>query len=253
MIDLMDLHTHTVASGHAYNTIWEMAAAAAEKGLPLLGIADHGPAMPGSADELYFRNFKMLPREVHGVKLMFGCELNILDDTGAVDLSERALQRLDYTIASIHGVCYENGGVDYNTRAVLAALENPYVTAIGHPDDSGFPVDYERIVPAAKKHHKLLELNSNSLNPRCSSRSGGPENCRRLLEVCRRYEQPILIGSDAHSCPDVHNHARALALLEELDFPAELVVNTSLEAAAEFIPFLGKLLRGELTELNAIL
>ena len=77
MTDLMDLHTHTVASGHAYNTIWEMAAAAAEKGLPLLGIADHGPAMPGSADELYFRNFKMLPREVHGVKLMFGCELNI--------------------------------------------------------------------------------------------------------------------------------------------------------------------------------
>ena len=75
----------------------------------------------------------------------------------------------------------------------------------------------------------------------------------RLLEVCRRYEQPILIGSDAHSCPDVHNHERALALLEELDFPAELVVNTSLEAAAEFIPFLGKLLRGELTELNAIL
>ena len=41
--------------------------------------------------------------------------------------------------------------------------------------------------------------------------------------------------------------------MEELDFPAELVVNTSLEAAAEFIPFLGKLLRGELTERNAIL
>lgn len=253
MLDLMDLHTHTVASGHAYNTIWEMAAAAAEKKLPLLGIADHGPAMPGSADELYFRNFKMLPRELGGVKLLFGCEVNILDDEGNLDLSERTLQRLDYTVASIHGVCYQNGGVDYNTRAVVAALENPYVTVIGHPDDSGFPLDYEVVVPAAKKNHKLLELNSNSLNPRCSSRSGGSENCRRLLEVCRRFEQPILIGSDAHSCPDVHNHQRALALLEELDFPAELVVNTSLDKAAEYIPFLDKLLRGELTELNAIL
>lgn len=253
MLDLMDLHTHTVASGHAYNTIWEMAKAAADKGLPLLGIADHGPAMPGSADELHFRNFKMLPRELYGVKLLMGCEVNILDYDGSLDLSERTLQRLDYTIASIHGLCYKAGSVEENTRAVVAALENPYVTVIGHPDDSGFPLDYEVVVPAAKKNHKLLELNSNSLNPRCSSRSGGPENCRRMLEVCRRFEQPILIGSDAHSCPDVHNHERALALLAELDFPEELVVNTGLEKAAEFIPFLDKLLRGKLTEMNAIL
>ena len=47
MIDILDMHTHTVASGHAYNTIYEMAQSAADKGLELLGIADHGPAMPG--------------------------------------------------------------------------------------------------------------------------------------------------------------------------------------------------------------
>lgn len=33
-----DLHTHTIASGHAYNTIREMARAAADKGLKALGI-----------------------------------------------------------------------------------------------------------------------------------------------------------------------------------------------------------------------
>ena len=31
-----DLHTHTIASGHAYNTIREMARAAADKGLKAL-------------------------------------------------------------------------------------------------------------------------------------------------------------------------------------------------------------------------
>ena len=43
---VLDSHTHTLASGHAYNTITEMAQAAADKGLSLLAITEHGPAMP---------------------------------------------------------------------------------------------------------------------------------------------------------------------------------------------------------------
>ena len=72
MKDIMDLHTHTVASGHAYNTIYEMARSASEKGLALLGITDHGPAMKSAVPANYFNNFKMLPRELYGIKLMFG-------------------------------------------------------------------------------------------------------------------------------------------------------------------------------------
>ncbi len=37
MRDVLDSHTHTIASGHAYSTMHEMAAAAAEKGLELFG------------------------------------------------------------------------------------------------------------------------------------------------------------------------------------------------------------------------
>ena len=48
MRDILDVHTHTIASGHAYNTIYEMARAAAEKGLELLGITEHAPTMPGT-------------------------------------------------------------------------------------------------------------------------------------------------------------------------------------------------------------
>ena len=45
---VMDLHTHTVASGHAYCTLREMAKAASDKGLELLGITEHAPKMPGT-------------------------------------------------------------------------------------------------------------------------------------------------------------------------------------------------------------
>ena len=50
---LLDMHTHTLASGHAYGTIREMAQAAAENGLKLLGISEHAPGLPGTVDPFY--------------------------------------------------------------------------------------------------------------------------------------------------------------------------------------------------------
>ena len=45
----IDTHTHTLVSGHAYNTIDEMAAYAFQTGVTHLAITDHAPKMPGSA------------------------------------------------------------------------------------------------------------------------------------------------------------------------------------------------------------
>ena len=53
---LLDSHTHTLASGHAYGTIREMAQGAAEKGLKLLGITEHSPSMQGTVEDIYYCN-----------------------------------------------------------------------------------------------------------------------------------------------------------------------------------------------------
>lgn len=241
MLDLLDMHTHTLASGHAYNTIYEMAQSAADRGLRLLGITDHGPAMPGSAPAIYFSNFKMLPRELYGIRVMFGCELNILDYEGHVDLPEHILLQQDYTVASIHGLCYEAGTVAQNTAAYLNVMKNPNVRIIGHPDDNRYPVDYDTLVAAAKEHHVLLEVNSGSLNP-TSVRPGAREQYPIMLEYCKKYRQPVIVDSDAHCQTDVGNHVRAMALLEEVGFPQELVVNGSLEALAAYLSRLQALL-----------
>ena len=79
MTDVLDMHTHTLASGHAYNTVMEMAAAAKDKGLELLGITEHAPMMPGSCHEYYFSNLKAVPRNICGIRLMLGVELNICE------------------------------------------------------------------------------------------------------------------------------------------------------------------------------
>lgn len=237
MNDILDLHTHTTASGHAYNTLYEMARSASEKGVQLLGITDHAPTIPGACHPFYFINFKVIPRELFGIRLMMGCELNIVDHEGNIDLDSRYLRGLDYAIASIHEPCYTKGTIAQNTDAYLGAMKNPAVQIIGHPDDGRFPVDYETLVCAAREHHVLLEVNNSSLHPQCN-RVNAHENYRKMLELCKHYQTPVIISSDAHCEVDVGNHARAHELLREIEFPEELIVNSSIEKAAEYIPWL---------------
>ncbi len=58
---LVDLHTHTVNSGHAYSTLTENVTAAVAHGLKAIGITDHGPALPGGAHDYHFWNLRVLP------------------------------------------------------------------------------------------------------------------------------------------------------------------------------------------------
>ena len=235
MNDIMDLHTHTTASGHAYNTLYEMAKSASEKGLSLIGISDHSPKMPGATHEFYFINFKVIPRKLFGINILMGAELNILDYTGRVDLRKGLLEKIDYSIASLHEPCFKSGTASENTNAYLGAIKNPLIHIIGHPDDGRFPVDYDTLVAAAAEHHTLLEVNSSSLHP-LNPRENARENYRTMLELCKRYRTSVIIDSDAHIEADVGNHRQALELIKEVDFPEELIVNSSLERLLPYIP-----------------
>lgn len=241
MNDILDLHTHTIASGHAYNTLFEMFEAAYQKGLALFGSSDHAPRIPGTCTQMYFNNFSVIPRTYKDMPIMMGSELNILDYNGSVDLPEYTLKRMDYAIASIHKPCYHCGTPAENTSAIIGALKNPYIKIIGHPDDGRFPLEFAPIVEAAKSFHKLLEVNSSSLVPGCS-RINARENYLKLLPLCAEAGVSVILSSDAHVANDVGNHRLAHELLEEIHFPEELVVNTSLEKVAAYIPTVATLL-----------
>lgn len=231
---LLDVHTHTIASGHAYNTIMEMAKGAADMGLKLLGITDHAPLLPGSCQDIYFRNLKVVPRQMYGIDLMLGVELNICDYDGHTDLEERALRQMDLVIASLHSLVLQPGTIEENTRAVLGAIRNPYVHIIGHPDDGIYPLDYEPIVAAAKDHNVLLEINNNSLNP-IGARKHTRENQIKMLEICKAYDQPIIMNSDAHFVTDVGRHDFTDSVIAETSFPEKLIMNTSVEEFRKYI------------------
>lgn len=231
---ILDVHSHSLASGHSYSTIREMAYAASKKGLEVLGITEHAPKMPGSCHEFYFLNLRVVPREMCGVKLLLGSEVNIIDYDGKVDLREGLLKAMDVVIASFHPPCLRIGTREENTRAYLKVMENPYVDIIGHPDDSRIPVDLDAIVTAAKKHHKLLELNNSSLREN-GAREGAYENQLRLLELCKKHQVMVVLGSDAHIDTEVGCHERTDRVLAEANFPEELIINSSFEKLCSYL------------------
>lgn len=234
----LDVHTHTLASGHAYSTLQEMVHSAAEKGLEILGITEHAPGIPGTCDPIYFRNLHVVPRNLYGVRLLLGAELNILDAEGTLDLDEEYYRMLDIRIAGIHSLCWKGGTTDENTTGMVNAIRNPWTHIISHPGDGTASLHFLPIVLAAKETRTLLEINNSSLNP-VRHKDTARANNLEILRLCKQYEVPVILGSDAHFSGAVADYGFVLPLLEETAFPEVLIMNDKPEAFLRYlsIPF----------------
>ena len=236
MKDILDVHIHTTASGHAYSTFGEVIAAAKKKNLELVGIADHAPSVPGVSHSYYFVNFKVIPRDAYGIKIIMGAELNVIDYSGSTDLPAQILKKLDYAIASLHRECIDSGSVEENTAAIIGAMKNPHVVIIGHPDNPQFPADLDSIARAAKDSGVLLEVNNHSYQPK-GHRAGSAENAKIMLAACKKYGTKVIMGSDAHVDLAVGNHDLSQKILAENNFPEGLVVNSNVEKFFECVKY----------------
>lgn len=224
MTTKLDVHTHTVASGHAFSTLQEMAHEAAARGLEILGITEHGPALPGACNEIYFRNLHVVPREMYGVKLMLGAELNIIDTNGTVDLDEFHYRKMDIRSAGIHLLCWNGGTKEENTAGMIAAMRNPWVQIITHPGDGTAELDFADIVQASYETGTILEINNSSLNP-VRNKANAAANNIEILRLCKKRDIPVILGSDAHISFSIADYQYIKPLLEETGFPEELVLN----------------------------
>lgn len=234
MICKLDVHTHTLASGHAYSTLQEMAQTAADKGLEILGVTEHAPGIPGTCDPIYFRNLHVVPRKLYGVRLLLGAELNILDTKGTLDLDEYYYRMLDIRIAGIHSLCWKGGTCDENTFAMIEAIRNPWTHIISHPGDGTADLHFPPIVLAAKENHTLLEINNSSLNP-VRQKTEALANNLEILRLCKEYEVPVILGSDAHFSGAIAEYDLVLPLLQETDFPEALIVNDKPEFFLDYL------------------
>ena len=228
---LADTHTHTNCSTHAHSTLEENIAAAKRRGLELLCMTNHTPGLPDSPHIWHFHTMHRVPKVVDGVRLMFGAEANIIDKNGNIDLSVSDQKRMDIIIASIHRPCYIAGTREEHTATYIGALKNPYVTIIGHSGSPAYEYDIDTVVKTAREYNKCMEINNSSF----IGRPRNIKNCRKIALACKKYGTKITVGSDAHSSFEVGVFDGAVKMLEEIDFPEELIMNSTAERFENYV------------------
>jgi putative hydrolase len=227
-----DLHVHTLASGHAYSTLGEIAREAADKGLQLVGMTDHGPALPGGPHPYHFAALRFVPESLCGVRILRGIEANI-PGPGKLDLADEILDGLDLVMAGFHEACgFDGRGREANTRALLGVLEQSRVKVVAHPGNPAFPLDYEVVVRKAAETGTALELNNSSFS---LSRKGSAGNCLEIARLCARFGAPVTVSSDAHIAQGVGEFSAALDVVRQAGIAWEQVVNRTMESTLAFL------------------
>lgn len=212
-----------------------MVTAASQKGIKVLGITEHGPNIPGTCQPIYFHNFHCIPRLIDGVRLLMGCEINILNTHGDIDLDDQTMDCLDLRIAGIHGVCWKPGSREENTAGVAKVMRDPRIHIISHPGDGTADLDFPTLVKVSKESHTLLEINNHSLSP-VRHMKGARENNLEILRLCKDMDVPVILGSDAHISYMIGDYSRLYPLLDAVQFPERLIMNYSPD---KFFSFLG--------------
>jgi putative hydrolase len=239
-----DLHIHTVMSGHAFCTVNECVETARKRGLSLIAITDHGPAMEHSAHEGYFKMSTRLPKTFANLEVLFGCEMNILSKSGDVDLSAKTMSNLDIVLAGLHErTSYAGSSEAENTAAIINAMKrHPQINIITHPYRAEFPVSIADIVQAAKEYNVILEINVALLLRTLQHKA--ESNCTivvsktaELVHCLQSTGSRYLINSDAHHSSEIGITADSLGILEsELGVCPEFVLNDNSDLLKQFVP-----------------
>ncbi|MCI7085464.1 phosphatase [bacterium] len=229
---IADLHTHTIASTHAYSTVTEMAQAAADAGLYALALTDHGRRMPGAPGAYYFESLGLIPKELFGVRMLKGMEANITDYEGNIDCEDSLASKLDWIVASMHTITIEGQpSFEKCTNAYLKLADNKHINAVGHSGTEVFKYDYEKVIPQLAKNGILIEINNSTFNFKKSSMS----NCIDIIKICKKNNARIVVDTDAHFSTYVGRAEPALKVLKDLDFPQKLIVNGSVETMQAYM------------------
>ncbi|MFI3226686.1 MAG: PHP domain-containing protein [Clostridia bacterium] len=218
-----DLHTHTNVSHHAVSSFEEMIAGAKRQGHKAIAITNHAREIGDGAHNWHFGIFRYIPHEIDGIYIIGGGEANIRTD-GSIDIDKtNHAHHLDYIIASIHDQTFKSTDPEVIEQAYKRVLENPFVNTFGHIGTPKYKFNYENIISKCNEYRKIVEINCGSFE----SRQGSIDNCREIMNLCKKYSVPIAITSDAHISYSIGRVEKGIKMVQELDFPQELIINIS--------------------------
>ncbi|MGH9867697.1 MAG: DNA polymerase/3'-5' exonuclease PolX [Candidatus Polarisedimenticolia bacterium] len=219
------LHVHTNWSDGT-DTLEDMVKVAAERGDTFVGISDHsrtaayagGLSLERVAEQR--RALAALRRRYTKLTILHGTESDILKD-GSLDYPAEVLDAFDFVIGSVHS--HFSLPEQEQTARVVRAIANPHLTCVGHPTGrlllqrEGFSLDMEKVMDAAARHGKLIELNAQ------------PHRLDIDWRACRRAAQKgvkVSINPDAHSLEEMEQTSYGIDTARRGWLTARDVANT---------------------------
>ena len=219
----IDLHIHSIASGHALNTVDEISAYAEKCGMTHIAITDHGPAMEGAPHGGYFEVSEMVSPKRNDLKIYMGIEANILDLEGTIDLHDPYYSMQKIISAGIHEKTgFSGNSLQDNTEALLAVIKKKRCQIITHPWGECFPVDMETVTKAAIANGILLELNDRVFRyptvPMIKA-------YKKMIDIIKKAGGFFIVGSDSHVKENIGNDSHIMALKDELGLTLDNAIN----------------------------
>jgi DNA polymerase (family X) len=220
------LHCHTHYSDGT-NSVEELARACLAAGYAYVGITDHSQAaayagglqaddLARQADEIDEANARL-----DGIRVLKGVEADILQD-GRIDFPDAVLARLDFVIASVH-TRFNMTSAEMTTR-MLAAMDNPHLTIIGHPTGrlllsrDPYGIDMDAVIERAAATGVALEINAD------------PHRLDldwRLARRARAAGAMVSIGADAHNAAGIANVDYGVGVARKAWLGASDILNAS--------------------------
>ena len=225
-------HVHTTFSD-GRNTVLEMLTAARDRGYDYVGLSDHSPAAfyAGglSVDRLHEQHAEIdrCEPEVAPMRVFRGTEADILAD-GSIDYGDEVLSTLDFVVASIHSRF--NMPKDEMTGRMLKALDDPYVTFLGHITGrkllarDGYTVDFDRVFERAAERGVCIEINGNPNRLDLDWRHVG-----RAVEMGVMF----VITPDAHSISEMSHVISGTWVARKAGLTSKQIFNTRSVAEVE--------------------
>lgn len=250
----VDFHTHSIASVHAMNTIEELLRQADRIGLAGMAITDHSPGIDNTAwlsqrrtgdfcwkenikgpDVAYFLNLLSRyepPSEIRA-RLFKGIECNILSHGDSpTDIPVFISDQFDVVIASVHSISpiFVVESSLQVTEKMIRAMDDP-IDIIGHPFHKRFSPFMEPLLDAAVEKNIALEVNNSSLQ----LGKADLEQVQQMLEMAAQKKCRITLSSDAHMSNELGGDREINRILDQMDFPQELIANRSIESTLDFV------------------
>ena len=243
----VDTHCHSIASFHAFSTIEEILAKAKKKGLTGIAITDHHPSLEyrsgnskiNAPDFAYFIVFcNRFENTLPNIKLYKGIELNILEKEPWISpIPKRLKGKFDILLAGIHSFPHlfnRSADKDKNTDIIIKAInsgEKPKFTILTHPVVNANPVHIDQVVKACLQRGIAIELNNSYIRYLKSDKQQNIE----MVKSVKKHGANLSIGTDTHTPNEIGSFREAINLLNELNFPPQLIVNRTIQTLEKFL------------------